>query len=55
MATPGELTMEQQFQLTVLKEQVKNLTLEQAQDYVVELIRQSMVKNNLTIHLMKMG
>lgn len=50
---PGELTMEQQFQLTVLKEQVKNLTLEQAQNYVYELMRQSMIKNNLMVHLMK--
>ena len=52
-ATPGELSMEQQFTLQVLKDQVRGLSLEQAQLYVVEIMRQMMVKDNLVKHLLK--
>ncbi|MGL4503187.1 NblA/ycf18 family protein [Planktothrix paucivesiculata] len=47
METPANLSLEQQFKLQILREQVKNLNLEQAQDYLLELLRQSMVKDNL--------
>jgi len=50
---PGSLSMEQQFKLQVLKDQVQGLSLEQAQDYVVEVMRQMMVKDNLVKHLLK--
>ena len=50
---PGNLSMEQQFKLKVLQDQVQNLSLEQAQDYVVEVMRQMMVKDNLVKHLLK--
>jgi hypothetical protein len=50
---PGELTLEQQFKLQVLKDQVQALTLDQAQEYVVEMMRQMMVKDNLVKHLLK--
>ena len=53
MDTPGSLTLEQQFQLQVLKEQVRNLSHEDAQKYVVEMMRQMMVKDNLVKHLLK--
>lgn len=53
MDTPGALTLEQQFQLQVIKDQVGLLTLEQAQDYVVEMTRQMMIKDNLVKHLLK--
>lgn len=53
MDLPGELTLEQQFKLQVLKDQVKNLSVEQAQEYVVEVMRQMMVKDNLVKHLLK--
>jgi hypothetical protein len=45
--------MEQQFMLQVLKDQVRGLSLEQAQSYVVEIMRQMMVKDNLVKHLLK--
>ncbi|MFK8185653.1 MAG: NblA/ycf18 family protein [Phormidesmis sp.] len=51
--TPGNLSMEQQFKLKVLQDQVQNLSLEQAQDYVIEVMRQMMVKDNLVKHLLK--
>ena len=50
---PGELTVEQQFKLKVLGDQVRLLSLEQAQSYVVEIMRQMMVKDNLVKHLLK--
>lgn len=53
MDTPGALTLEQQFQLQVLKEQVRNLSHEDAQNYVVEVMRISMVRENLVKHLIK--
>lgn len=53
MTTPGSLSLEQQFKLQVLREQVKNLSQEQAQEYVLELFRQTMVKENLFKHLLK--
>lgn len=53
MKTPGNLSLEQEFKLKVLQEQTKNLDLEQAQEYVVELLRQMMVKDNLFKQLLK--
>ncbi len=50
---PGNLSMEQQFKLKVLTDQVQGLSLEQAQEYVVEVMRQMMVKDNLVKHLLK--
>ena len=50
---PGNLSMEQQFKLKVLKDQVQGLSLEQAQEYVIEVMRQMMVKDNLVKHLLK--
>jgi len=47
------LSMEQQFKLQVLREQVKSLTQDQAQEYLIEVMRQSMVKENLLKHWMK--
>ncbi len=53
MSTPGNLSLEQQFKLKVLKEQVSHLSLEEAQEYLVEVLRQSMVKDNLLRHWIK--
>lgn len=50
---PGDLTLEQQFQLQMITVQVSNLSLEQAKEYVVEIARQMMVKDNLAKHLLK--
>lgn len=53
MEMPSSLSMEQQFKLQVLREQVKGLSREEAQEYLVEVLRQSMVKENLFKHWMK--
>lgn len=50
---PGNLSLEQEFKLQVVKDQVSGLSLEQAQEYVVEVMRQMMVKDNLVKHLLK--
>lgn len=47
MSMPGNLTLEQRFKLQMVQNQVKSLDLEQAQEYVSELLRQMMVKDNL--------
>ena len=47
------LSMEQQFKLQVLSEQVKSLSLDQAQEYLLEVMRQNMVKENLLKYWMK--
>ncbi|WP_445251110.1 MULTISPECIES: NblA/ycf18 family protein [Microcoleus] len=47
------LSMEQQFKLQVLREEVKRLSQDQAQEYLLEVMRQSMVKENLFKHWMK--
>ncbi|AMW26791.1 MULTISPECIES: NblA/ycf18 family protein [Oscillatoriales] len=53
MQTPGNLSIEQQFKLKVLQEQVKHLSLEEAQEYLIEVFRQGMVKDNLLKNWMK--
>lgn len=47
------LSLEQQFQLKVYEKQVRQLTKEQAQEYLLEMLRQSMVKDNLLKDLIK--
>jgi uncharacterized protein YaaW (UPF0174 family) len=47
------LTMEQQFKLQVLRDQVKTLSQDQAQEYLLEVMRQNMVKENLLKYWMK--
>jgi len=47
------LSMEQQFKLQVLREQVKSLSQDQAQEYLLEVMRQNMVKENLLKYWMK--
>jgi uncharacterized protein YaaW (UPF0174 family) len=53
MDLSAQLSLEQQFKLQILKDQVKELSKEQAQEYLIEVFRQMMVKDNLVKHLMK--
>ncbi|MEM8810638.1 MAG: NblA/ycf18 family protein [Cyanobacteria bacterium P01_D01_bin.44] len=50
MNSPGTLTLEQEFQLNVLKKQVETLSAEQAQSYLLEAMRQLMLKDNWVKH-----
>lgn len=53
MDLPLTLTMEQQFNMKVYEEQVKQMNAEQAQEFLLEVMRQLMVKDNVIRHLMK--
>ena len=53
MELSAQLSLEQQFKLKVLEEQVQDLSREQAQEYLLEMFRQMMVKDNLVKHLLK--
>ncbi|MEK0182739.1 MULTISPECIES: NblA/ycf18 family protein [Microcoleus] len=55
MDMPISLSMEQQFKLQVLREQVKTLSQNEAQEYLLEVMRQNMVKENLLKFWMKKG
>ncbi len=49
----GKLTLEQKFQLEVLRKDIERMSLEQAQEYLIEAFRQMMVKDNLFRDLFK--
>jgi hypothetical protein len=49
------LSFEQQFNLRVYKEQVEDLDLPTAQDLLLEVLRQSMVRENLFKQMIKDG
>lgn len=53
MDFPNELTLEQKFRLQTLKDQVQGLSREEAQEFLLEVLRQMMVKDNLVKHLLK--
>lgn len=53
MDIPTQLTLEQQFKLQILRDRVKTLSQEQAQEYLLEVLRQNMLKDNLYKHLLK--
>jgi hypothetical protein len=47
MNTPFELSLEQQFNIRAFSEQVKSLDREQAQEFLVDLYRQMVVKEKM--------
>jgi Phycobilisome degradation protein nblA len=53
MDLPMTLTMEQQFNMKVYEDQVKAMNVDQAQEFVLEIMRQLMIKDNVIRHLMK--
>ncbi len=53
MEMSAQLTLEQEFKLQILREQVRQLNQQQAQEYLIEVFRQMMVKDNLVKHLLK--
>ena len=48
----GKLTLEQELELQIIRDQAKRLSLDQAQRYIVEAMRQMMVRDNLVEHLL---
>ncbi len=55
MDLPLTLTMEQQFNMKVYEDQVKHMSSDQAQEFLLEIMRQLMIKDNVIRHLMKQG
>jgi Phycobilisome degradation protein nblA len=53
MNTPIGLSFEQEFNLRVYKEEVEHLDLLTAQNLLLEVLRQSMVKENLFKQIIK--
>ncbi|MBE9078942.1 NblA/ycf18 family protein [Romeria aff. gracilis LEGE 07310] len=50
---PEQLTLEQELELQIIRTQARGLSLDQAQDYIIAVTRQIMVKENLLRHLLK--
>lgn len=53
MTSPVSLTLEQEFQLNILKKEIESLPAEQARDNLVEIMRQLMLKDNWIRHTFK--
>jgi hypothetical protein len=53
MEISAKLSLEQEFKLQVLREQVQGLSREEAQDFLLELFRQMMIKDNIVKNLLK--
>lgn len=47
------LTLEQQFKLKVLTEQTQRLTPDEAKTYLIEMFRQTMIKDNIYKQMLK--
>ncbi|MDA0268450.1 MAG: NblA/ycf18 family protein [Cyanobacteria bacterium] len=53
MDIPTDLSLEQQFNLTVYEKQIEGLSAEQAQDFLRQVLRQMMLKDNVISYLLK--
>ena len=53
MNQPTELTLEQQFNLSSFKMQVNQMSQEQAQEFLVSLYEQMMIRENMYQHFLK--
>lgn len=53
MDIPLELSLEQQFNLRAYEDQVKGLDQTQAQQMLLQVMRQLMIKENVVKHLLK--
>jgi hypothetical protein len=53
MELPVKLSLEQQFNYKVYEDQVKSLDKNQAQEFLLQVVYQLMVKDNVIRHLLK--
>ena len=53
MDIPLNLSLEQRFNLKIYEDQVKNLSPEESQQFLLEVLRQLMLKDNMVKHLLK--
>jgi hypothetical protein len=55
MNTTVELSLEQQFSLRAFSEQVKDLSQEQAQSFLVDMYRQMIIKEKMYQNFLRQG
>lgn len=53
MSQPAELTLEQQFSLRSFETQVHQMSREQAQEFLVKLYEQMVMRENMYKHFLK--
>jgi hypothetical protein len=53
MSEPMELSLEQQFNIRSFETQVRQMSREQAQEFLVKMYEQMMVKENMYKHFLK--
>ena len=53
MDIPMELSLEQKFKLKLYENEVKGLSPEESQEFLLEVLRQLMVKDNMVKHLLR--
>ncbi len=53
MNQPVELSLEQQFSIRSFESQVQNMSREQAQDFLVKLYEQMVLRENMYKHFLK--
>ncbi len=53
METPMELSLEQRFSIRSFENQVQKMSQEQAQDFLVQLYQQMMMRENMYKHFLK--
>ena len=53
MDIPIELSLEQKFKLKLYEDEVKGLSPEESQQFLLEVLRQLMVKDNMVKHLLR--
>nr|QUE29375.1 nblA [Erythrotrichia longistipitata] len=47
------LSLEQEFKLTIYNEKINKMTTEESQDYLVEILKQMMIVDNIIKHMVK--
>ncbi len=55
MELTAQLSLEQQFNLKVFQERVQKLNQQEAQEYLLDMFRQMMVKDNSIKQMLKHG
>ncbi len=53
MSQPMDLSLEQQFSVRSFENQVERMSREQAQDFLIKLYEQMMVRENMYKHFLK--
>ena len=53
MNSSAQLSLEQQFKLKVFQEQIEKLTQQEAQEYLLEMFRLMMLKDNTIKQMLK--